>query len=214
MFGGNISIMKHLFSLLLVAMLASVATVSAQDTLKIKGQEKALVVKVLSVMEGKMLYSDFVSQETSSVDIWRIERLYIKEESRRIQLSQADENMKTLIRASSPKEFVAKMMNEEDPSALLTWTQHLDHAGSSYNGAAILGALSMASLAAPIAFSITNASLNEITGGLSIAFAVGSFIMYLDGNSHLRKAARKAENARVGVVSTPTGVGVAFRFNR
>lgn len=210
----HIATMKSLLTLCLLVFLASFETLFAQDTLKIRGKEPALVVRVLQVAEQELIYADFVTQETGTVSVSKIERLVIKDNARRFQLSDADETVKKLIKASSPKDFVEKLMLKEDPSASITWSQHLDYAGANYDGASILGLLSVASLATPLFVTSSDATFPQIMGGLSVGFGVAGFIMYLSGNSHLRNAARKAESSRIGVISTPSGLGVAFRFNR
>jgi hypothetical protein len=92
----QIATMKLPLILCLLVLMTSIGTLSAQDTLKIRGKEPALVVRVLQVVDQELMYADFVTQETGTVRLSKIERLFIKDEARRIQLSNADETVKKL----------------------------------------------------------------------------------------------------------------------
>lgn len=61
--------------------IAFYASVSAQDTLKIKGQDNIKVVKALSVHKSQLVYLIPGSKELRKVDFSRIEKLVVKDEA-------------------------------------------------------------------------------------------------------------------------------------
>lgn len=200
----QIATMKLPLTLCLMVFLASIETLSAQYTLKIRGKEPALVVRVLQVVEQELNYADFVTQETGSVSISKIERLFIKEEARRIQLSNEDSDLKKLILASSGQDFVKKMIEKDNSETALMWNKHLIKASTNYNGAVVLDALSLVVGAVPNLSNTVDPTISQAVTCVSLGLGVGSLVLYLIGNGHLRKAGEKATHqTRIGMGSNP-----------
>lgn len=206
--------MKHLFTLLLVAILAPVASVSAQDTLKIKGQEKALVVRVHQLnAAGELIYSDFIDQVMGQVKLSKVERLVVKTTEDKFRLMAMDEKLKELILAFADRTFLAEVYLKENPDAFLGPEKHIEKAKDNYSTAVTLAAISYATGLVPL-IDIQNQNLYWASTGVGAVLLIAAFITATNAHSEMLEYIKEKNKSKVYFGPVNNGIGVALRINR
>ena len=208
----NVCYMKTLlfiFSLLICSMAAV-----AQDTLKIKGVQKPLVVQISDLVNYNLSYFNLDTKELGEVSVDKIERLTIRSIQLRKKLLEYSYMEKCVKAGMSEVDIQSMGTSPQDSTVDLSWNEHLIQAGNSYNAAVVFASLATVTSVIPL-FAINSSqskTINTVSGVATGLFSLGSLLFYISGNNHIIQAGELARAKNLSLNLNPTGVSLSFRI--
>jgi hypothetical protein len=186
----------------------------AQDTLKIKGVQKPLVVQISDLVNYNLSYFNLDTKELGEVSVDKIERLTIRSIQLRKKLLEYSYMEKCVKAGMSEVDIQSMGTSPQDSTVDLSWNEHLIQAGNSYNAAVVFASLATVTSVIPL-FAINSSqskTINTVSGVATGLFSLGSLLFYISGNNHIIQAGELARAKNLSLNLNPTGVSLSFRI--